>query len=248
MRPRSLVQEARLVILLACASSICACATVRTYTDRVSGRPPQRAPVEADSPSEQAAWRGGSTWHTVQRGDTLGRIAWCRGVSTRSLAEANGIRDPRRLRAGQRLRVPRRNRCPTRRVAAASQPERVAERVTAAPAARAPADEDIERSRRLLTEARARYDAADFEAALQGAEAAGRALHLDRKALRARCHLLAALAAAGLEDRERAINELRVAFSLDPNVMPDPEDRSPRIDELIAAAREPPEKASSGGL
>jgi LysM repeat protein len=245
MRSRSLVQEARLVILVAWVSSICACATLRSYTHRVSEKPPQRASIEAEAEPEPAAWRGGWTWYRVQRGDTLGRIAACRGISTRELAKANGIGDPRRLRVGQRLKVPHRDRCRTQRAEAAPPPQGV----TATPGGARPAvDADVERSQRLLADARTRYDAADFEAALRGADEAGRALPPDRKTLRARCHLLAALAAAGLEDRPRAISELRAAFALDPNVVPDPEDRSPRIDELVAAARQPPANASSGGL
>jgi membrane-bound lytic murein transglycosylase D len=45
--------------------------------------------------------------HVVRRGETLSRIAERYGVATRELIAENGIRNPRRLRAGQRLRIPR---------------------------------------------------------------------------------------------------------------------------------------------
>ncbi|HEX4902066.1 MAG TPA: LysM peptidoglycan-binding domain-containing M23 family metallopeptidase [Acidimicrobiales bacterium] len=44
--------------------------------------------------------------HTVQSGQTLGSIAAKYGISTSSLASANGISDPRRLQIGQKLTVP----------------------------------------------------------------------------------------------------------------------------------------------
>jgi hypothetical protein len=45
------------------------------------------------------------------------------------------------------------------------------------------------------------------------------------------------MAAAGLDRRERAIEEFRSAFVLDPNLEVDPELTSPRIVELLSAAR-----------
>jgi len=44
--------------------------------------------------------------HEVRRGDTLSTIAERYGVSTRRLAEANGIAPPYRVYAGQELRIP----------------------------------------------------------------------------------------------------------------------------------------------
>src|SRR5262245_58957866 len=46
------------------------------------------------------------TTHTVLRGQTLFSIARSYGVPVRSLAAANGIRNPSRLRAGARLVIP----------------------------------------------------------------------------------------------------------------------------------------------
>ncbi|WP_420428723.1 LysM peptidoglycan-binding domain-containing protein [Algiphilus sp.] len=44
--------------------------------------------------------------HQVGSGETLSQIAARYGITTTELAALNGIRDPRRLRAGQRLRLP----------------------------------------------------------------------------------------------------------------------------------------------
>jgi hypothetical protein len=46
------------------------------------------------------------------------------------------------------------------------------------------------------------------------------------------------MAAAGLEHRELAIDEFRRAIHLDPEVAFDPEKTSPRVLELVTAARE----------
>jgi LysM repeat protein len=48
----------------------------------------------------------GTQTYTVQRGDNLFRIALRFGISTSSLAEANGITDPARIFAGQELTIP----------------------------------------------------------------------------------------------------------------------------------------------
>ncbi len=54
---------------------------------------------------------GGSTstpggTHVVQSGQSLGSIASRYGVSARSVAQANGITDPNRIRVGQKLTIP----------------------------------------------------------------------------------------------------------------------------------------------
>lgn len=48
----------------------------------------------------------GTSAYTVRRGDTLSGIADRLGVPVRALAEANGISDPDRVRAGDTLRLP----------------------------------------------------------------------------------------------------------------------------------------------
>lgn len=47
-----------------------------------------------------------ATTYTVRRGDTLSSIAARHGVSSRALASANGIDDPRALPVGRKLRIP----------------------------------------------------------------------------------------------------------------------------------------------
>lgn len=49
---------------------------------------------------------GGQQVYVVKRGDTLSQIAERFGVSTTSLAQANGIADPRLIYAGQQLVIP----------------------------------------------------------------------------------------------------------------------------------------------
>lgn len=58
----------------------------------------------AGAPSGPAAGAGTRT-HTVAAGETLWSIARRYGTTIRAIADANGIRDPDRVRAGQRLTV-----------------------------------------------------------------------------------------------------------------------------------------------
>jgi len=48
----------------------------------------------------------GGHYYTVRCGDTLSGIAWRFGVNMWSIANANGIRNPNRIYAGQRLYIP----------------------------------------------------------------------------------------------------------------------------------------------
>lgn len=50
----------------------------------------------------------GTTYHTVQAGESLGKIAARYGVTTAALANANGISNPDLIRVGQKLIVPAR--------------------------------------------------------------------------------------------------------------------------------------------
>jgi len=143
-------------------------------------------------------------------------------VSVGALARTNQISDPDLLIAGERLRLPQGHRC-------------AAARSNTPPAAHARAD-------RLLSTASAQLDAADFEASIASAEACVQALKSsvhDSKAnaISARCHFVAGMAAAGLDQRERAIGEFRRAFELNPKLQVEPEGSSPRVVELLSAAR-----------
>lgn len=48
----------------------------------------------------------GAIYHQVRSGENLYRIGKAYGVSYRTIARANGLRDPSRIRPGQRLRIP----------------------------------------------------------------------------------------------------------------------------------------------
>ncbi|MBR1835849.1 MAG: LysM peptidoglycan-binding domain-containing protein [Kiritimatiellae bacterium] len=67
----------------------------------VSAPPPEKEPEARPEPAP-----AGSGTYVVQSGDILGRIAQKHGVSTKALAEANGISDPSKIRVGQKLKIP----------------------------------------------------------------------------------------------------------------------------------------------
>jgi LysM repeat protein len=50
----------------------------------------------------------GATYHTVQAGETLGKIAANYGVTTVAIANANGLANPNMIRVGQKLIIPAR--------------------------------------------------------------------------------------------------------------------------------------------
>jgi len=179
-----------------------------------------------DTRPEPAHTRVPSSWvrYVVQPGDTLGRIAACRRVSFTTLARVNQLPDPDRLPAGAALHVPPVNGCANAHIAR-----------DAAPPPHAEAEQ-------YVAWATSAYDGADFEQALSLAEAGIRALAPHPRdppadAIRARCHLVAGMAAAGLEQRERAIEEFRHALDLEPNLAVDPQRSSPRVVELVEMAR-----------
>jgi LysM repeat protein len=181
---------------------------------------------------EPAHTREPDEWgrYVVRPGDTLGRIAACRRVSVAALARANELSAPDRLPAGAVLRVPKRNLCGP------------------LPLARKAPLPRHDEARRLLASSTAAYDGADFEQALSLAQAGIQSLESiprdgEADAIRARCHVLSGMAAAGLEQRERAIVEFRHALDLDPHLALDPERSSPRVLELVEAARESPSRS-----
>ena len=71
-----------------------------------------RAPAAATSSSSQstagtaATSSGGETVYTVQRGDTLGKIAARYGVTTKQITDLNDIKNPNLIVPGQKLRIP----------------------------------------------------------------------------------------------------------------------------------------------
>jgi LysM repeat protein len=50
--------------------------------------------------------RTGGTRHRVRRGQTLSAIAQLYDLSPRAIAQANAIRNPSRIMAGQLLKIP----------------------------------------------------------------------------------------------------------------------------------------------
>ncbi len=65
-----------------------------------------RPAVRPPTPVEPTLLPGESKAYTVQRGDTLSKIASQHGVTTRELAAFNNISDPNTLRVGQQINVP----------------------------------------------------------------------------------------------------------------------------------------------
>jgi len=72
----------------------------RSSTDRY-----EHEPLSAESTDVEPT----ATWHLVQRGEILGRIAKKYNVSIQAIAAANTIQDPRKIRYGTMLKIP----CPT---------------------------------------------------------------------------------------------------------------------------------------
>ncbi len=76
---------------------------VKKGQELVTGQSGQAAPgVVQPTPRPP----GGATSHTVQSGETLGKIAAKYGITTAALARANGISNPDMIRVGQKLNIP----------------------------------------------------------------------------------------------------------------------------------------------
>lgn len=82
----------------------CTPPTVDSYVLRVpDGKGEATAVAVAQIPDgERIAWRK----HRIQRGETLGGIARKYRTTSRAIMDLNGIRDPRRVRAGTELTIP----------------------------------------------------------------------------------------------------------------------------------------------
>ena len=70
-------------------------------TDEQSLAASKVAPKESGSKAK----KGGGTYYTVKKGDTLGKIAKRHGTTVKKLCQLNGIKQNKPLRIGQRLRV-----------------------------------------------------------------------------------------------------------------------------------------------
>jgi len=80
-------------------------ASDRIYAGQDLLIPKQTASTRAAPATDSTENDTGMTYK-VRKGDTLGKIAHRFGVRVGDLMQANGITDPRRLRAGQTIRVP----------------------------------------------------------------------------------------------------------------------------------------------
>lgn len=82
----------------------CTPPNAKDYSLRVpQGRGAATALAVAKIPEgERVAWRK----HTIQRGETLGQIAQRYRTTSTAIMDLNGIRDPRRVRAGTELTIP----------------------------------------------------------------------------------------------------------------------------------------------
>ncbi len=67
---------------------------------------PPRAPIRPPAPVEAVTDSAGANVYTVQKGDSLSKIAARAGVSVAELAELNKISDRNAIRIGQRLLLP----------------------------------------------------------------------------------------------------------------------------------------------
>jgi LysM repeat protein len=224
MKPRR-QQEARLMLSAVVAFGLLGCARKPM---RHEPQPPARAPLTATA---RGAPRPDTSLYVVRAGESLSAIARCSGVSVIALARDNGIPDPNVVYAGEKLRLPPGHSCD--------------DAVPSPPPAPRPPAATHPRARSLLSEATAALDAADFERALQLADQCVEGTpthHPDAKAkqLRARCHVVAATAATGMDKRDLALAELRRALELDPDLELAPESSSPRVRELLEVARSTP--------
>ncbi len=82
----------------------------QTVAAPVAATGQEAAPVAGAAQAAQATPRppSGTTYHTVQTGETLGKIAQQYGLTTAALARANGITNADLIRVGQRLVIPAR--------------------------------------------------------------------------------------------------------------------------------------------
>jgi LysM repeat protein len=209
---RTLEQELRLLFCAVALAAGMACSHARPQPVHTSTTSVQMNQAPRAATQEEYA---------VFPGETLGSISRCSGVPVGELARTNHIANPDLLIAGTSLLLPKGHHC--------------GRGTDAASTARAQAG-------RLLAKASQSLDAADFDGALESAGACVRQLtpHAnDSKAnvLRARCHVVAGTAATGLDRPQQAIEEFRSALALDPKLQLESDGTSPRVRELMAAAR-----------
>lgn len=95
----------------------------------------------APKPAAPASYTGATEEYVVKSGDTLGGIAYSRGINIRQLKELNGLSD-NRINAGQRLKVPSGAVAPKAEPKKAAAPEKKPVVETPAPAEAQPVVEE----------------------------------------------------------------------------------------------------------
>ena len=68
-------------------------------------RPPP-GPMTPRRPTATRVPVGGGITHTVEAGETVGKLAVCFGSTIEAIAEASGLEDPGRIAVGQILTIP----------------------------------------------------------------------------------------------------------------------------------------------
>lgn len=184
--------------------------------------------IPSPPPTEAATREPQGRVHVVRRGDSLFSIAKLYGVRPEDLGAANEVTDPRRLKLGQRLRVP--------------------EEASAEPASGAPSRERggselaIERAEALIAVMEDDYARADFERVLERAtELEGLVDSLPHpgqvREHRARAAFLVGASLVALGQREEALASFVRTYEADPAFELEPALASPRLSELLEAAR-----------
>ena len=107
-------------------------------SETVMPRPVIRPPVAVERVPDSIDSAGASTY-TVQKGDSLSKIAAKAGVSVREIAELNKLADQNQIRIGQRLLLPSHAKSISQAPVADKPQERPAPRTTTSPAAPAKA-------------------------------------------------------------------------------------------------------------
>src|SRR5690606_1790902 len=87
-------------VMAACAALLAACGSTMKTVPVVDRTTPSQTPAHASA-------KAGSDYYTVQRGDTLVRIALDNGQDWREIAHWNNLTDPNQIQVGQVLRVTR---------------------------------------------------------------------------------------------------------------------------------------------
>lgn len=204
-------------------------------TGPIPAAPPRNAAARPEPVPRKAL-------HVVEPGETLWEIGRNYGVSIPALMRENDIRprEVKMLRVGRALRIPA---AAGRAAAPVHRPVPTAGRPAPLPPrrVRAAAPSTALLAIAHLGQARDRYEAADFEGALEDAREASRLLRQledapDVRSQRARASLVQGMAEAALGDSADALASFREARRLEPGLSLDPTTTSPKLMALFEQA------------